>query len=317
MTKETKIGLLAGLAFIIVIGIVLSDHLTSSTEPPPATLAPTGNSVRGTVATPAATQAPVAVVVPPPTVQPRQPVPTASDLENQANALEVIKIGPGSSPAQQGAVVSVQSPASVQQQQQPQAVDTRTPPPQETRQAPVSVPDTQVAGADMPNNALARLAQQHGEALVAVGVGSTGNATEYTAQPGDNLSRMANRLMGGNTKANRDAILRANPSLAANPDKIIVGQVYKIPGNGTPAAPAAQTPSPAVAIAQPAQQASSSEYWYTVKEGDNLTKIAMAQLGTSNFAALKELNKDILQGGDIIHPNMRLRLPGKPIAQAN
>jgi uncharacterized protein YneF (UPF0154 family) len=34
MTRETKIGLLVGLAFIIVIGILLSDHLTSSTEPP-------------------------------------------------------------------------------------------------------------------------------------------------------------------------------------------------------------------------------------------------------------------------------------------
>ena len=39
MTRETKIGLLVGLAFIIVIGILLSDHLTSSTEPPMATLA--------------------------------------------------------------------------------------------------------------------------------------------------------------------------------------------------------------------------------------------------------------------------------------
>ena len=42
MTRETKIGLLVGLAFIIVIGILLSDHLTRSTEPPQATLAGRG-----------------------------------------------------------------------------------------------------------------------------------------------------------------------------------------------------------------------------------------------------------------------------------
>ena len=34
MTRETKIGLLVGLAFIIVIGILLSDHMTSTTQPP-------------------------------------------------------------------------------------------------------------------------------------------------------------------------------------------------------------------------------------------------------------------------------------------
>ena len=33
MTRETKIGMLVGLAFIIVIGILLSDHMTSTTEP--------------------------------------------------------------------------------------------------------------------------------------------------------------------------------------------------------------------------------------------------------------------------------------------
>src|SRR6476620_8690780 len=52
MTRETKIGLLVGLAFIIVIGILLSDHLTTSTEPPQATLADAGNNVRSGVTTP-------------------------------------------------------------------------------------------------------------------------------------------------------------------------------------------------------------------------------------------------------------------------
>jgi hypothetical protein len=50
MTRETKIGLLVGLAFIIVIGILLSDHLTSATEPPQAPLAQAGNDVRRGVA---------------------------------------------------------------------------------------------------------------------------------------------------------------------------------------------------------------------------------------------------------------------------
>src|SRR5579859_7993324 len=33
MTRETKIGLLVGLAFIIVIGILLSDHINAAGDP--------------------------------------------------------------------------------------------------------------------------------------------------------------------------------------------------------------------------------------------------------------------------------------------
>src|SRR5205809_970323 len=53
MTRETKIGLLVGLAFIIVIGILLSDHMSSTNEPVSAPVAKAGDSVREGVATPA------------------------------------------------------------------------------------------------------------------------------------------------------------------------------------------------------------------------------------------------------------------------
>jgi len=52
MTRETKIGLLVGLAFIIVIGILLSDHLSSANDPPQAALGIAGDSVREGVTTP-------------------------------------------------------------------------------------------------------------------------------------------------------------------------------------------------------------------------------------------------------------------------
>ena len=32
--------------------------------------------------------------------------------------------------------------------------------------------------------------------------------------------------------------------------------------------------------------------------------------------ALDDLNKDVLKGGDVIRPNMKLRLPAKPLASA-
>src|SRR6476620_3948163 len=81
MARETKIGLLVGLAFIIVIGILLADHLTSSTEPPPAPLAGAGSSVRSAVTTPAGPgNPPITTVAAPQGVAPQQTVPTRNEL---------------------------------------------------------------------------------------------------------------------------------------------------------------------------------------------------------------------------------------------
>jgi len=56
---------------------------------------------------------------------------------------------------------------------------------------------------------------------------------------------------------------------------------------------------------------------YTVKAGDSLTKIAVEQCGTAGAVnAIIDLNKDALKGGTTIHPNMKLRLPSKPVATA-
>lgn len=336
MTRETKIGLLVGLAFIIVIGILLSDHLTSSTEPPPATLAQAGTNVRQQVITPGGAQPPAQPVVAPQQVQPQQPVATQRDLVPQTPATAIVQVG---GPAQVGpahvgaqpAPITTQTPADAP----PITIVTNDPhqlAPQTPQYTQPAVPpqDIQVAGADMPDSAIARLAQQHGEQVVAVGgtqqVVQTQTPTgtpqlagykEYTAQPGDSVSRMASRFLGANTKANRDAILRANPSLQNDPNKVIEGRTYRIPSAASaPAAPVQVVQTPAAA---PAAQSTGIEYWYTVREGDSLWRIASEQLGKggSGVAAIKELNKDVLNGSDTVHPNMRLRLPGKPVAQAN
>jgi len=68
-------------------------------------------------------------------------------------------------------------------------------------------------------------------------------------------------------------------------------------------------------VNQPSQ---TPTHWYVVKENDSLWKIAQEQLGDGGaVAAIKELNKDVLKGGDNIRPNMKLKLPAKPLASAN
>jgi hypothetical protein len=103
MTRETKIGLLVGLAFVIVIGILISDQITRSTEPPQAALGGAGNGVRQAVGSPGTSGEPAPVAVVTPVVTPQQPVATQGELTNPAPAVQIVKIGGPQTPAPQPA----------------------------------------------------------------------------------------------------------------------------------------------------------------------------------------------------------------------
>src|SRR4051812_5348413 len=106
MTRETKIGMLVGLAFIIVIGILLSDHMTSTTETPRADQARAGSDVRGGTTTPAPASPTVRTEIPPPSI-PTAPMPTQQELSaarqqgqpQSGPAVQNIQVGPGGNPA--------------------------------------------------------------------------------------------------------------------------------------------------------------------------------------------------------------------------
>jgi nucleoid-associated protein YgaU len=346
MTRETKIGLLVGLAFIIVIGILLSDHMTTTTEPQKAPLSTAGANVRESMTAPSsahAGQAPAAVATAPPVNAPAQPVLTQGDL-----AAAPQPAAPAQRPVQN---IQVGPPPGATQAQVPVTIQQTTPAPTSVAQGPVTVPPSaeppvtfvppgsqaQHGGAVHP---LQRIAARHGEEVVVFGDGGSGTGAgapnsvpmaplrEYKAEAGDSLSRLASRLMGSNTKANREAIVRANPSLHGNPDKIIAGRTYVIPP--PPQAPA-DAASPTVASSQqtpgstaspasaaPASSPTDNFAWYTVKENDNLWKIAAEQLGTGNaWTQIRDLNQDLLRGEDRVRPNMRIRLPKQqPVASA-
>jgi nucleoid-associated protein YgaU len=280
MTRETKIGLLVGLAFIIVIGILLSDHLTTSNEPPPAQLAQAGANIRGGIVIPGASSAQPAPVVAPANVTPQATIPTPGDLAPKP-PVQQIAIGPAA------------------QQPQPPAADTPAP---------------QITPAPENQNALATAAQQQGEQIVsvpAVGheptrlVPQSASAQTYKAVSGDTLSGIAAKLPGGNTKANRQALIAANPQLKANPNLIVAGRVYNLPAN--PSAAPHSTPE-ASSHAPPA--AGTPQRWYTVKAGDNLWKIANEQTGTpATLDTIRRLNKETLNGKDTVQVGMKLRLP--------
>src|SRR5688572_8550811 len=326
MTRETKIGLLVGLAFIIVIGILLSDHLTSTTEPPQARLTQAGSNVRQGVSVPGGATAnpPITSVEAPAPVTPQQQIPTKEDLAPRPQPVQIVQIGPSAQqpPVSVGpAQPLVQAPAP----QEPQRVPLENP---IVPQQPPVVETTPVT----TDPALTQLAQRIGEEIVELtgpqqptppaqqntqttAAPTLAGGKAYKAQEGDTLSKLAGRFMGGNTKANRDAIVKANPSLTKNPDIVVVGKTYIIPTNG---AVAINNPQPAPA--PPVQPTATPEYFYTVKENDTLRKIAVNQLGDEDaWAAIQDLNKTTLKGEDktMVVPGMKLRLPAKPLASAN
>ena len=334
MTRETKIGLLVGLAFIIVIGILLSDHMTSTTQPPQAALAETARNVGASVTAPAPTNPAPAPVNNVPPITPANPVLTQVELRPPAAPVQ----GPSSIPAPMNQIV-VGGPAVVPQQQQQAPIAIRQTEPATVVQPPAQPTD--------PTRALEQWAQTTGGTTQPPAPTAASAKREYVAEAGDNLSKLATKMLGANNKANRDAIVKANASLQKNPDLIVEGRKYTIPQVAAAAA-AAQAPAPTPAVV-PAPAGSASEIpetvavnrppvpvtelvdplpasspasgggtWYVVKENDNLWKIANEQLGSGNaWQQIRDLNKDVLKGGDTVQPNMRLRLPGKSVASAN
>jgi nucleoid-associated protein YgaU len=310
MTRETKIGLLVGLAFIIVIGILLSDHLNTTNDPPAAHIAQVGDNVRQGMTTPGQPSEPP-ITSAPAVVTPQQPVQTAGELAPRPQPVQVIAIN--------GPAAGSQPPVNIQQTTPPAQVDhgqaQAQATPEQQQQNPQPQPDSDLV-IRQATGVLADAARQGGEPLV--GISQTpGGPREYTVQPGDTLSQIAQKVYGSSKKANRELIIRANPSLQANPDLIVAGKAYVIPPLENTPAPALVSQNTAQAAGQRIVPSGQPEYWYTVKEGDNLWKISTEQLGSAAaIPAIKELNKEALRGTDIVRVDMKLRLPAKPLASA-
>jgi nucleoid-associated protein YgaU len=315
MTRETKISLLVGLAFIIVIGILLSDHFHATQELPQAVLAQGADIMRRATNEPGTANPPINFVTPNDTT-PTQQLPTHDELTRPPSP--------------------VVPSSNYQNQQNVQA--------QQANPAPPAGVQDHGADAPSPDQSLIARAQRGGEPLVPANqdgtsrdvtsrdvtprmiepsptpdpTPATGGPKQHKAEDGDTVSRMAAKFMGSNTKANRQAIIDANPSLQEDPDRVIVGKTYVIPVAGGSAREVAQAPtvdSPRV----DSPRSVSGEYIYTVQEGDSLWAIANDQLGDpAAVDAIKELNRRVLKGEnhDVVTPGMKLRLPAKPVATA-
>jgi hypothetical protein len=113
---------------------------------------------------------------------------------------------------------------------------------------------------------------------------------KYIAQVGDSVSVLAAGLLGGDSKTNRDAIISRNPSLQDDPDRVVAGKTYKIPGdNGLSAAPASAVARPSSPTTQPdadgvVVSATGRELRYTARAGDTVSRLAEVLLGSDTQA---------------------------------
>lgn len=336
MTRETKIGLLVGLAFIIVVAILLTDHAATTTNPQPAPLAEAGPNVMRSVTTPGVPS--VAGVD-----APRAVIPTRGELTAPPAGgppVNVVQVGPNDRSAPPVAVAAGGAA-------KPSGGDVALPPIEPTRD-PISAGKGKPAGRGSPVDLVA----QHPNDLTRVGEAGNrapeggASATSktpplpvtapktYVAESGDSINRIAGRMKGGNTKANREALIKANPTLQGDGAMVYVGKSYVIPSPGA-AAQAADAPPAAGSVAAsgsavpttptksptavlPASTASiPNTAWYTVKDNDNLWRIASRELGDGNlWTQVRDLNRDVLKGGETVRTNMRIRLP-KPTATAS
>ena len=327
MTREAKIGLLVALAFLLVIGILLSDHVTTSLRTPAAALGDIQKSIEGSTTWPGANAAPQTQPRLPeqqPAEQPTIPF-IYSEPEPQIEVARGVPDNALQHPPIMDEVASNQAPANP-------AGDIWSNPPI----------TGQVQGQiDNPVGMLSRVnpiideAGRNGVEMEAVnpagqttpagpnpqGTSGLNGVKEYTIQPGDSLSKITAKFLGRDNPANRAVIYSLNPKLKANPDRIIVGETCQVPASPDaaknlaaasqpPRQPAADAGKPQQRPAQPAARTPAAGKTYTVKKGDTLWKIAETQLGSGGrHKEILKLNSDKLDSADDLQPGMKLKLP--------
>ena len=164
----------------------------------------------------------------------------------------------------------------------PAAPETNAPPVVADTNLPVM--DTNTAPAAIPSNVTT---------TVVPDATPPAQAQEYVVQKGDTFSTIAPKF-----HVSVKALQAANPTVV--PTKLQPGHKLVIP------APPATAPSVTPAATDPAGAAATGEHVYTVKAGDNLTKIA-TQFGTTPNA----IRKANSLATDRITVGQKLKIPGK------
>lgn len=289
MARETKVGVLTGLAFIVCFAIILANRGRQPPIPTHPMVAqrslapPVGKAVADARGSGARTApAPVA------------PSTTSMTRVDRPEARPVQPVATGSSLVDTTAGAAGDAPAS---------------------------------GASTPASTVAQLAEMVGKAArdaagapdaAATLQASAGAGVRHTVAPGETLSRIAMAHYGRKSPKLIHTIYEANRGLLSSPDAVKAGielvlpEVNGKPAPSEPAKPAKDGALTSAATKEPeaARPADEATRWYQVRKKDRLVSIAREQLGSeSRWKEIFELNKDKFPDPGRIREGVKIKLP--------
>lgn len=293
MTRELKLALILGSSLVLVVGVLISDHLSGARDAriarvdPPLVAAPVEQMPPLTAGSPRSQpQAEPAVA--------QNVLPTDSSFNQPQLALgdPVPQVAPQSSDtsgltAEQVALWAKERGVELKPMDDLAA----------TRLDSVESPYEIVMGQPVVRD------DQPADGAAPTTSAPVDNATsEYTIQSGDTMWKLAARFMGSGS---RHAELAAmNTGRLGPAGELRVGTKIRVPGAAAGAAPAAQQ--------QAAPKQTPAPKTYTVKSGDTLRKIAAKTLGSeSRWKDLMDANKSVIKDPNALRAGAVLKIPSR------
>ena len=146
----------------------------------------------------------------------------------------------------------------------------------------------------------------------------------YTVAAGDTLSAIAARYYGGKARRLADAIFDANRTVLSNPDQLRIGVELIIPAvsgydrpSGVPSvAPLRENETIRETGTEELPDAGPFR-WYQIQKNDRYISIARQQLGDAGrWREIYDLNRDKFPDPGLIREGVRIRLPPLEVADA-
>lgn len=322
MTRETKIGLLVGLAFIIFFGIILSEKGTGPNQ----------------LTTPQ-----IAAYKPSPVRE------FASPADNNGLEVSHSQRPPAAGPRRSDSMTSQQTPTTIQHNSTNntgnagQHREEANPPPQQQPTLAPAIRDMLPAQptralveipASGPSNVDPNLRQLAQSARAPQLLGSTETKPKpvfklHRVQPGETLGGICHLNYPGQAYKMVRRVMALNDISA--PEKLRAGQTLKLPvqtiveGISQPAVLVSVPTSPIgstskliriaptgdnTTIVHTEKRPSTTKQWYVVKSSDTLSRIAERFYGTQRaWRELYKVNRDIITDPHVVRSGLKIRLP--------
>lgn len=324
MAKETKVGLLAGLGFIICFAVILTNKGGPSRPWGRTTLADAGRSAipaqpsreRATPNRASASRRQADPSV--------RTIPTGSSRAIPALHVPPQQIDPRSTPRRPNAGARNAERSQDHETARPEAAAAPNVDPAATR---AQTPLTSVPGESDTSPRYMNRSMDRRVATPKLPVDRPDPTTKATKLPpalsavhvvsaGETLSKIAARYYGKGTRANIDRLVAANPVELANPDVIKVGMQIQIPGVSASRESAAATPRAHLPVGTASEQRRAQgepvARWYQIRKGDRYIDIARNELGdASRWEEIYELNVDKFPDPGNIREGVRIKLPAR------